>query len=172
MDCCVVSPDCGYGRHGLGWSWHFSASPCLIYLVLRMGQRTLSWSVKTLSVLPSVSVTVQTGKPLFTLKQCLAKMFAALNWRGSEMKPSEILIGVHIVSCFIFPSKYWALRLYSWKWGFELGFLVQNAFFDLLEWKLCVSFCGQLQLLKEPNGILTSSFLLLGRRLLLLAMLV
>lgn len=99
-----------------------------------------------------VRVTIQAGKLGFKLKQSLGKMLTALNWRGWEVKPSEILVGVHMVSCFTFPSKYWALWLYSWKWEFEFRFLVQNALFDLREWELCVSFCGQLQLSEEPSG--------------------
>lgn len=121
---------------------------------------------------PVISVAIPNGKLIFEFKQSLGKMLTALNWRGWEIKPSKILIGVHIVSCFIFPSKYWALWLYSWKWEFEFSFLVQNAFFDLLEWELCVSFCGQFQLSEEPSGRFTSSFSAVGHRLPLLAVLV
>lgn len=80
--CCVVSPDCGHGE--MGWAEAgTSVSPCLIHLVLRTGQRILSWSVKTLSFFfPVVSVTIQTGELVFKLNQCLAKMFTALNWWG------------------------------------------------------------------------------------------
>lgn len=169
----MVSLDCGYGRLGLSWSWHLSASPCRLHLVLRMGQKMLSWSVNNTFLFTQwVSMAIPNGKLVFKLKQSLGKMLTALNWWGWEIKPSEILIGVHIVSCFIFPSKYWALRLYSWKWEFEFGFLVQNAFFDLLEWELCVSFCGQFQLSEGPSGRFTSSFSAVGHRLLLLAGLV
>ena len=54
---------------------------------------------------PGVSVAVPTWEPVFTLKHSLGKMLTALNRWGWEIQPSALLIGVHIVSCFIFPQQ-------------------------------------------------------------------
>lgn len=169
----MVSPDCGHGREGLGWGWHFSVSPCLIHLVLRTGQRILSWSVKTLSFFyPVVSVTIQTGELVFKLNQCLAKMFTALNWWGWEIKLSRDFNWSPHSLLFYFPKQILGTVALFLEMRIELGFLVQNAFFDLLEWKLAVSFCSQLQLLEEPNGRFTSFLLVLSHRVPLLAVVV
>lgn len=51
--CSAASPDCSFQWLGLSRSWHLSTAPCRIHLVLKMGQKMLSWSVTMLSFLPS-----------------------------------------------------------------------------------------------------------------------
>lgn len=111
-----------------------------------------------------VSVTIQTGELVFKLNQCLAKMFTALNWWGWEIKLSRDFNWRPHSLLFYFPKQILGTVALFLEMRIELGFLVQNAFFDLLEWKLAVSFCSQLQLLEEPNGRFTSSLLVLSHR--------
>lgn len=99
-------------------------------------------------------------------------MLTTLNWRGWEIKPSEVLIGIHSL-LFYFPRQvlgtvalFLEMRIWNWVSWYKMP--------SLIFWSenfVCFFFsCGQFQLSEEPNGRFLS-FLAVDQRLLLLAML-
>lgn len=66
-------------------------------------------------------------------EQCLGKVLAVLSWGGWAVKPSEILIGIHSLLCYFSQASFGHCGFIPGNEDLELGFLVQNAFFDLLE---------------------------------------
>lgn len=100
MGFCVVSPDCGYGRTGTSQHHLAFCISCSAW-----GNERGHEVLKCFPFYLVLSMAIQPQKLVFQLKLCLGKTLTALNWWDWEIKPSEILIGAHIVSCFIFPKQ-------------------------------------------------------------------
>lgn len=101
MGCSASFPDWGVGELALlSITLSYTASAPSGW-----GKERCHEVFKCFRLYPVVSVPIPTWEPVFKLKHGLGKMLTALNRWGWEVQPSAILIGVHLVSCFIFPKQ-------------------------------------------------------------------